>query len=283
VGGHAAVALFLISNAGFLMLLYYAYRLAERQWQDEADARRFTRYVVLMPTAFLFQAALTESVFLCLVLACFYYAEDRCWLLAGILGGFAALTRSLGFLLVFPLAVLLLQQGGYRLRLRALGQYLKVGWPLVLVPGGWALFLLYSKVRTGDWLRYQHLQESRWGIHLQNPVRFLAHSLLHPHTGADQVRMGFALAYLLTTIVAIRYLKPAYVVYAAIFILMPLSIGVPGYNSILRYLLVVFPVAMLCARWGRRPGIDTWLTAGLALIQGVLLVAWANTWTSFVV
>src|SRR5204863_1261589 len=33
--GNAAVALFLISNAAFLMLLYYAYRLAERLCGDE--------------------------------------------------------------------------------------------------------------------------------------------------------------------------------------------------------------------------------------------------------
>jgi hypothetical protein len=236
-----------------------------------------------MPTAFLFQAALTESLFLCLVLACFYYAEGRNWLLAGVLGGFAALTRSIGFLLVLPLVALLVRQGGYRLAPRAVLGYLRTGWPLVLVPGAWALFLGYSKVRTGDWLRYQHLQESRWGIHLQNPVRFLLHSLVHPNTGADQIRMAFALGYLLLMGLAVFYLRPAYPVYGVIFILLPLSIGAPGYTSILRYLLIIFPLALLAARWGRRPGVDTWLTAGFALIQGVLLVTWANTWTSFVV
>jgi hypothetical protein len=283
VAGHAAWALLLVSNAAFLLLLYYGYRLAEKLWGDEADARRFARYLVLLPTAFVFQAGLTESVFLCLVLACFYYAESRSWLLAGILGGFAALTRSIGFLLVLPLAVVLLRQGGYRLHLKALWGYLRAGWPLVLVPGGWLLFLAYSRLRTGDWQRYQHLQESRWGISLQNPVRFLATHLLGDPYPDNRTRLWVALAYLVLAVLACWYLRPAYPVYAVIFILVPLAIGEPGYRSLLRYLLVVFPLALLCARWGRRPGLDVYLTAGLALVQGVLLAAWANTWTGFIV
>src|SRR5256714_1924302 len=164
VGGSAVAALLLVSNGAFLLLLYYAYRLAERLWGEADDARRFARYVVLMPTAFIFQAALTESLFLCLVVACFYYAESRRWLVVG------------------------------------------------------------------------------------------------------------------------RYLRPAYVVYGLIFVLMPLSIGpLAAYRSLLRYLLMVFPLALLFTRWGRRPGIDPYLTAGLALVQGVLLVTWANDWVSFII
>ncbi|OLE28626.1 MAG: hypothetical protein AUG44_06950 [Actinobacteria bacterium 13_1_20CM_3_71_11] len=278
VGGSAVAALLLVSNGAFLLLLYYAYRLAERLWGEADDARRFARYVVLMPTAFIFQAALTESLFLCLVVACFYYAESRRWLVVGVLGFLAALTRSIGFLLVVPLAVLLFEQGGHRLG------YLRKGWPLVLVPGGWLTFMAYSFLRTGDWQRYQHLQESRWGITLQNPLGLLWSGLVHGDGGADSVRLWFAVGYLVLMVVAARYLRPAYVVYGLIFVLMPLSIGpLAAYRSLLRYLLMVFPLALLFTRWGRRPGIDPYLTAGLALVQGVLLVTWANDWVSFII
>jgi hypothetical protein len=278
-GGNAALAMWLVSQAAFLLTLYYGYRLGERLSGDEQEARRFTRYLVLMPTAFIFQAALTESLFLCLVLACFYYAEKRRWLLVGVLGFFAALTRSIGFLLVIPLALLYLQQGGYRA-----GRYLWKGWPLALVPGGWAAFLAYSKWRTGDWLRYQHLQESRWAITLSNPLRLIWHGVVHGGLTEDTVRLWIALAYLAVMVVGLRYLKPAYVVYGVLFILMPLSVGpLAAYRSLLRYLLVVFPLAMLCARWSRRPAIDPYLTAILALVQGALLVTWANDWTGFIV
>jgi hypothetical protein len=277
--GNAAVAEWLISQAAFVVMLYYGYRLAERLWGDAAEARRFTRYLVLLPTAFIFQAALTESLFLCLVLACFYYAESRRWLLAGALGFLAAITRSIGFLLVLPLALLYLEQGGYRF-----GRYLWRGWPLALVPGGWAAFLAYSKWRTGDWLRYEHLQESRWGITLSDPLRLIWHGVFHGGTAEDEVRLWFAIGYLVLMVVGLRYLKPAYVVYGLIFVLMPMSVGpLAAYRSLLRYLLVVFPLALLCARWTRRPAVDPYLTAVLALVQGVLLVTWVNDWSGFIV
>jgi hypothetical protein len=279
VAGSAPVALFLISNGAFLFLLYYAYRLGERLWGDAEEGRRFTRYLVLMPTAFVFQAALTESLFLCLVLACFYYAESRRWLLAGVLGFFAALTRSIGFLLAIPLGILLLEQAGYRLR-----RPLWKGWPLVLVPGGWLAFMAYSRWRTGDWQRYQHLQESRWGITLQNPLHLLYSGLVHGGITEDSVRLWFAAASIVLMFVAVWYLRPAYVVYGLIFVLMPLAVGPDAaYRSLLRYLLVVFPLALLFARWARRPAVDPYLTAGLALVQGALLVTWAIDWTGFIV
>lgn len=284
VGGDARIALLLISNVALLLLLYYAYRLGERLWGDTGDARRLARYVVLLPTAFIFQAGLTESLFLCLVVACFYYAECRRWLLTGILGFFAALTRSIGFLIVVPLVLLLLQQGGYRLNLRALGRYARTGWALVLVPGGWLTFMAYSRLRTGDWLRYNHLQQSRWGITLSDPLTMVWNGLVHGGVGMNSMRLWIAVGYLLLMAVGLRYLKPAYVVCGLIFTLMPLSLGATNmYQSLLRYLLVVFPVAMLFARWARRPTVDTYLTATLALLQGVLLVTWVISYTKFII
>ncbi|GAA2219961.1 hypothetical protein GCM10010429_53390 [Micromonospora olivasterospora] len=77
LGGHTAMALLVVANVALLLMLYYAHRLGERLLGDDVAARRFVRYLVLLPAAFLFQAALTESLFLCLTLAAFHYAERR--------------------------------------------------------------------------------------------------------------------------------------------------------------------------------------------------------------
>ena len=98
-----------------------------------------------MPAAFLFQAALTESLFLCLVLACFYYAECRKWLLVGVLGFFLALSRSVGFVVVVPLALVLLQQEIRRPYPRAVFNCVKSGLWLLLVPAGWLSFMAYCR------------------------------------------------------------------------------------------------------------------------------------------
>ncbi|MFD0578093.1 mannosyltransferase family protein [Dactylosporangium darangshiense] len=183
LGGNTELALLLVGNAAYVLLLAYLYRwslLVLNDGDDEHDhesARRSTRFLVLMPTAFLFHAALTEALFVCLAVAAFYHAERRQWLLAGVLGYFLALSRSVGFLVVVPLAVLLLREQTYGFRPKALAAYVRAGWPLLLVPAGWLTFMAYSRWRVGDWFAYQHEQRLGWHIEMQSPLRTIWHGL----------------------------------------------------------------------------------------------------------
>ncbi|WP_413644751.1 hypothetical protein [Micromonospora sp. RTP1Z1] len=297
LGGHTAWALLLVSNLALVFQLYYAHQLgarllgggdaagtagAEAGGDDPAAGRRFVRYLLLLPTAFLFQAALTESLFLCLALAAFWYAERRRWLLVGIVGYFLALSRSVGFLVVVPLALVLLRQHGYRLDPRTLGRYLRLGWPLLLVPGGWLTFMAFCRWQAGDWFAYQHAQKRGWGITLQDPLWVAWHGLAGG-TGADALRVWFAVAVLVIAVVGLRRAELPYLVYTVIVVLVPLSMGPPVYKSLLRYLVVAFPVALVLARWARRASLDTWLTAALAVLQGALFVVWLTYWTHFII
>ena len=282
LGGNTFLALLLISNVSFVLSLYFGYRLAERILGDEDSARRFTKYIVLMPTAFLFQAALTESLFLCLVLACFYYAERRKWLLVGLLGFLMALSRSVGFMLVIPLALVLLQQGQYSLRPRALLGYVKAGYPLLLVPAGWLSFMGYCRWQTGDWYRYKHVQEEGYSIETQNPLRTIWDGITTAEP-PDKVRIWLVVVVLVITLIALKYVKPAYVVCGLVLVMVPLGIGVQGYRSLLRYMAVVFPVCLVFAVWGKRALVDMCLSTCLALLQGVLWVVWLAYWSGFIV
>ncbi|MGC5031069.1 hypothetical protein ACLQ2T_14300 [Micromonospora sp. DT229] len=289
LGGDTALALLVIANMAFLGLLYYGTRLGECLLNDgrgaaigtDPAARRFVRYLVLLPTAFLFHAALTESLFLCLTLATFHYAEKRRWLLVGVIGFFLALSRSAGFFVALPLALILLGQGGYRLHPRALWGYLRSGWPLLLLPAGWLTFMAFCRWQSGDWFAYKHTQEQGWGIRVQNPLGVLWHGL----TGAapDAVRVWIAVLFLAVLVAGARRLGLPYLVYGVMMVLVPLSMGPPVYKSLLRYLLAVFPVALVLARWARRPQLDVWMTATLALLQGALFVIWLAYWTHFII
>ncbi|MBG6104972.1 MULTISPECIES: hypothetical protein [Micromonospora] len=281
LGGDNALALLLISNVAFLLALWYGHRLAELLLGDAHAARRFTRYLVLLPTAFLFQAALTESLFVCLALAAFYYAERHRWLLVGVIGYFLAMSRSVGLLVVLPLALVLLRQHDWRLGPRALLGYLRIGWPLLLLPAGWFTFMAYCRWRGGDWFAYQHAQQTGWGIKVQNPVPVLLNGL----TGEprDAARMWFAVAVLAVLVAGFRRRELAYLVYGVLMVLVPLSMGPPVYKSLLRYLLAAFPVALVLARWARHASVDVWLTATLALVQGVLFVLWLSYWTHMII
>ncbi|MGR6320499.1 hypothetical protein Q2K19_23340 [Micromonospora soli] len=289
LGGHPDWALLLVSNVALLFELYYAYRLGVRLLGGDdpdgsgADGRRVVRYLLLLPAAFLFQAALTESLFVCLALAAFWYAEQRRWLVVGIVGYFLALSRSIGFVVVIPLALVLLRQHGWRLDPRTLLRYLREGWALLLVPAGWLSFMAFCRWQGGDWFAYQHAQEKGWGIRLQNPLWVAWHALTDGNS-ADALRVWIAVAMLLVAIVGLRRRAEwPYLVYTVIVVLVPLSMGPSVYKSLLRYLLAAFPVALVLARWARRPGLDPWLTAGLALLQGALFAVWLAYWTHLII
>ncbi|MFG1656000.1 hypothetical protein ACGFIY_05660 [Micromonospora chersina] len=285
LGGHTAWALLLVANVALLFQLWFAYRLGARLLGDEdpGGGRRAVRYLLLLPTAFLFQAALTESLFVCLALAAFWYAEQRRWLVVGIVGYFLAMSRSVGFVVVIPLTLVLLRQHDWRLSLRSLPRYVREGWPLLLVPAGWLTFMAFCRWQSGDWFAYQHAQEKGWGIKVQNPLG-VAGSALVGDNSANALRVWIAVAMLAVAAVGLRRRADwPYLVYTVIVVLVPLSMGPPVYKSLLRYLLAAFPVALVLARWARRPGVDGWLTAGLALLQGALFAVWLTYWTHLII
>ena len=81
------------------------------------------------------------------------------------------------------------------------------------------------------------------------------------------------LAALALLVVFARRVGLAYIILSLFFILVPLAIGL---NSMPRYLLAVFPIPMLLARLAERRVVDEVVTFAFALLQGFLMVFWAN-------
>ena len=73
-------------------------------------AGRTVLFVSIFPVAFFLQAVYTESLFLLLSLACFYWSRLGRWRLAGLAGLLATLSRSAGVLLLVPMAMMYLEQ-----------------------------------------------------------------------------------------------------------------------------------------------------------------------------
>jgi hypothetical protein len=118
-GGNLVIAGIVLSLACYAGLVAALYKLVALDF-GERVAYRATLYLSLFPTAFFFQAVYGESLFLLLAVACLYWARTARWWLAGLAALLAALTRSIGALLIVPMAIVYFQSAragsGRRLR-----------------------------------------------------------------------------------------------------------------------------------------------------------------------
>jgi hypothetical protein len=143
---------YVISNIAFMGGLILLYRLVSLDF-NESIARRTLWALALFPAAFFFNAVYTESLFLLLAVGTLYAARRGEWLIAGIVGLFAALTRSAGVMLLAPMAVLFLQQYGWNPRRwfpNAIPAALPALGPVIF---GW--ILTRSDMKFFDWVDQQ--------------------------------------------------------------------------------------------------------------------------------
>ena len=121
-----------------------------------AIARRALWCLVLFPTSFFLHAIYPEAVFLLFAALCLLASRRHHWIIAGILGLLASLTRSQGFLLIVPMAIIFFDHA----RLRPRKQLLAA--PLLLMPLLGPAIRLWSLNRSGmTWqieLRLQRAQ-----------------------------------------------------------------------------------------------------------------------------
>jgi hypothetical protein len=295
----------LIANVAGVGMIIYFYLLVRHEF-DKKIAARAIIYLAVFPLAFFLSALYTESLLLCLSIACIYYARKQNWWLAGLCGGLAALTRLQGVALIIPLSweYLRVVSARYaplpetmpqkltartaiwlRSYLRGLFQAAREmkNWvnalALVLVPCGLLAFMVYGQVDIGDFFATFHASLWGWGRQLSPPWRLLIYSLRNPILGQPLnwnfwvLNIVAALAFLAVIVWACRRLPMIYTLYTAVTVLLPLSSN--SLNSLARYYLLVFPAFMLLALLtskGEKQNLHNFLIAGFAALQAILMV-----------
>ncbi len=199
----------LISNAALLGTLFILYQLAVESGGEQV-ARRTLLYLCIFPTAFYFFAAYNESLFLLCTTGTLLALRRQYWWLAGLLGCFAALTRSAGVLLIIPY---LYERWIMRTHLTAsLRTFLCGIVPMALIPLGTALYAVYCWKITGNPLIFVTVQ-SHWHRHLSWPWQGLWHNLFElcwnqPFGSTSQVHvlldLSATLGFLLLTVLGWR-------------------------------------------------------------------------------
>jgi Mannosyltransferase (PIG-V) len=276
------IAAIVVANLAGFAAVSYLYLLVRREF-DSRIAFRTVVYLALFPTSFYLSAIYPESVFLAFAIACIYYARQQRWWLAGVCGAFASLARIQGFLLVVPVlweywqvlsdhySPLPEMKGMTRSQKAYRWVYSRLDGPslaaqelrnwfnflaVALIPFGLVPFLIYSKIKTGDFLATIHNHHIGWGRYLEYPWQLLVNALSHPRP-PDAMDWNFWLLNIIVIIVFLgftlwswRRLPMIYTLFMAVMVLMPLTTA--SINSISRYYLVIFPALILLALWSNK-------------------------------
>jgi hypothetical protein len=285
----------LVSLLAFPFALYFVYNIAHEGWGTRV-AKVTVLTLALFPTAFFFNAAYTESLFLALSAGSLWALRvRRDLLLACLLAGLATATRNVGVFLLVPLAYEWL---GNAREFRWRGAY------LALVPSGLLAYAAYLWLRFGDPFLF-YTEQRHWGrttgdhlgtlLSAWKPALRGARMLLDSSLLADpslsrlaaQVQSGNNTYYLIFFLFAVallvaglRVLPYSLTGYALLLVLVPALFGPPQSPlfSFPRFMLVAFPLFITLAvvleehRWLLRGWLV--LSATFSLVLCALFVSW---------
>jgi hypothetical protein len=260
----------LLANGLFYLALVVFYLLLSHDF-DQAVARNALFYLAFAPYALYFFAGYSESLFLLLCLAAFFFLQHERYWLAGMSGFLAALTRSQGVLLVVPFLVVLVQRFWSQRQQMTWRDILRAFLPLILIPLGVGAYMLYLWIAKGNPLAFSTEEALFWHRHLTFPVvslviafqTFFRAEVLDLHL-LNTLDVGFTLLPLALLALGWRRLPLSYSLFALAMLLFDLSYpeGVTEpLTAAPRYLMVIFPVFVLLGIWGKRPRLDRLMLA----------------------
>jgi len=280
--GNDLVAGLLISNVAFFFGLLFFYKLVEHEY-DRNVAHRAIFYMSIFPAAVFFSAVYTEALFFALTVASFYYIREHKWLTAGVLGGLAALTRVEGVLLFVPYLIEIFMPssgGSWKAFLQTRGRALRVTAGAALIPAGLLLYMAWLWVLRGDPLYFSHVQ-SHWDRHFSPPWVSFWHGIMliatthNPATISNQIiELAFTLMMIAVLLFGFQRLRPSFSAYMALSILAPLSTS--SLMSMPRFALVLFPMFIILALWGRRVWVNSAIVAFSLPLLGLFTVLFAD-------
>jgi len=260
----------IISNLAFLISAFLLYKIVKYDHNEEL-ALKSVKYLFFFPTAFIFSGLFSESIFLMLFLASYYFAIKNDWLKASFSALLLGLTRPFG-ILIFPILLLMyfINKSFNIKKIKADIFYIFIS------PLGFIAFLFYIHHLTGNFLNYLQIQYQGWGHVLSNPFIILANGLFTKDI-FQFINISIFLFFFSLSVFSFKSkkLKGVYFIIIFLFSFLPLFSGMPSINSLLRYLLPIFPLYIVLASLSTKHKIiDQALSMILLLLQGFLMVFW---------
>jgi hypothetical protein len=236
----------IISNMAFLIALWLVYKLVRLEYSAKI-AFLTVGLLLVFPTSFYYGAVYTESLFLLFSVAAFYFSRQEKWWLVALMGILACSTRVFGVLLLPALLI------DVFIDRKSFSKW----YPLLFIPLGLLLYMIYLYATVGDPLAFYTLQ-SLIGEHRQKGIilfpqvvyRYL--NILVHYQKIDIFLATFLLEFFSTLLFFIipiwaffKKVRWSYIFYSLASLLLPTIQG--SFSSGARYVLVIFPVFMMMA------------------------------------
>jgi hypothetical protein len=243
------IAGIVVAHVCFLIAALLLNALINHEYDDQRINRIAVTFLMFGPASFFFSHAYSEPTFLMLATGAFLAAVRRQWLIACLCGMCLSATRNIGIFISVPLFLEYLRQiwsAGFDWRPLFHPRILM----FALIPGGLALFFLYSYFAFGDPLAYVKAT-AVWGRTFAPPWRTIGNAQNYPPFWIAYWLIGLLMG--LAAYVAGLFLRirASYMIYASLLIGVYLCGN--SLEAIARYMTVVFPlfiaVALLAVRF----------------------------------
>jgi Gpi18-like mannosyltransferase len=282
VGANPVVTGFIINVLLSFGALIFLFLLAQKILRNNRAALHACILFLVFPTSFYMLSIYTEALFCFLSFGAFYFAMQRRWLLSNVMLALCTASRSAG--VIVALAVFLEYLHSKNFSWRTLDRQILY---FLLAPLGLVAFALYLAITFGDPLAMVHAQ-ANWGQSIQpNLLATIYHQtagviLNFVHSGynaygTDWTRewtnfMVWALWMLAVAVTVkawfVRAIPRIWIFYMVASLLFFVSKG--NFISVNRYVLVLFPVYILLARYTERS--ETTYTATILASTAFLIM-----------
>lgn len=267
-----AISALIVSNLFLILAAIFLYKLSRLDCNEKTSLRTI-KYLFLFPSAFILSAALSESLFLFLIVVCFYCAKKQNWFLSGFFGMLLTLTKPFGIIILVPVVYEFFMANKGKWRLSYL-HVIKDACFISLIPMGLALFAIYTYFLTGDILAYPHIKATAigWGDHLESPMRIILSSLA---SGKIGYFWGAVASIIIIFILLFFYKKIDFSYFLAGLLMAIFCISYTGIlTGSLRYYTAMFPIYMIFGKITENKKLDIFLSVVFVILQIVLMGLW---------
>lgn len=246
-------------------------------------------FMCIFPFSFFFGSLMSESAFLLTSIMTLYYTRKHKWLMAGISGMLAALSRSAGVFLIFPATVEFIEE--YRLfelikKPKELFNLILKKWTwLLLLPLGTVIYLIINYWLSGDPFYFFDMEKKYWQ-QVSQPFFKTAGSLFEiaftgskdPSTKMSAFLPGFVslmCSYALL-VSGLRRHRNMYMFWLAIYIVINTTMSWP--LSLCRYISAAVPLYIILADMcEHNKKLNTAVLLSFGILFGIYLIGYVTT------